>query len=203
MKNKLLKPLSSFHALLKKVFDRFLMYLYRSQFAKCGENVFFFPTRSDFFYKNISLGNNVYIGPGANFIASLSSIEIADKVFFGPNVTIIGGNHSSHIIGKFMWDYKISDKLSSDDQSIVIETDVWVGTGAIILKGVKIGRGAIIAAGSTVTKDVPPYAIVGGVPAKVLKFRWNVTDILIHEELIYPPEKRIRKDILSQFQNEK
>ena len=61
------------------------------------------------------------------------------------------------------------------DAPIVVEDDVWIGFGAIILAGVTIGRGAIIGAGSVVNKDVPPYAIVGGVPAKVLKMR--VTDL--------------------------
>ena len=57
------------------------------------------------------------------------------------------------------------------DAPIVVEDDVWVGGGSIILSGVTIGKGAVIAAGAVVNKDVPPYAIVGGVPAKVLKYR--------------------------------
>ena len=56
---------------------------------------------------------------------------------------------------------------------IVVDDDVWIGYGATILSGVHIGQGAIIAAGSVVTKDVPPYAIVGGVPAKIIKYRFS------------------------------
>lgn len=62
------------------------------------------------------------------------------------------------------------EALSKGD--IVVEDDVWIGYGATILSGVHIGQGAAIAAGSVVTKDVPPYAIVGGVPAKVIKYRF-------------------------------
>lgn len=56
---------------------------------------------------------------------------------------------------------------------IIIEDDVWIGYGAIILSGVHIGQGAAIAAGAVVSKDVPPYAIVGGVPAKIIKYRFS------------------------------
>lgn len=59
----------------------------------------------------------------------------------------------------------------------VIGNDVWIGTGAIILKGVTVGDGAVIASGAVVTKDVPPYAIVGGVPAKIIKFRFDARTI--------------------------
>jgi len=55
---------------------------------------------------------------------------------------------------------------------IVVEDDVWIGHGATVLSGVRIGQGAVVAAGAVVTKDVPPYAIVGGVPAKIIKYRF-------------------------------
>jgi len=87
------------------------------------------------------------------------------------------------IVGKYMFDYTESDKLPEDDQPIVISDDVWIGAGAIILSGVNIGRGAIVAAGSVVNKNVPPYAIVGGIPAKVIKYRWDEKTIELHEKL--------------------
>jgi acetyltransferase-like isoleucine patch superfamily enzyme len=193
MRHFLLKALSSFHLNLSKGLDRILMYLYREQFAACGKNVHFYPTRSYFYYKTIFIGNNVYIGPGAMFLASDSHIKIGNKVLFGPNVSLIGGNHSSHIIGKLMADYKISDKRPSDDQPITIEEDVWIGAGAKILNAVTIGRGAIVAAGAVVTKNVPPYAIVGGVPAKIFKYRWSPEEIIKHEEIAYQPADRLPK----------
>lgn len=60
---------------------------------------------------------------------------------------------------------------------VEIENDVWIGTSVIIMDGVKIGDGAILAAGSVVTNNVPPYAIVGGVPAKIMKYRFNSDEI--------------------------
>ena len=196
MKHFIFKALSSLHLYTGKAYDRILMHLYKHQFAGCGENVVFYPTMSDIYYRNVVVGNNVFIGPGASFMALISSIKIGDKVMFGPNVIIRGGNHSTHIIGKFLADYRTADKLPEDDQPVIIENDVWVGTGAIILKGVTIGRGAIIAAGAVVTKSVPPYTVAGGVPARVIKFRWTLEETMKHEEMLYSPSERLPEELL-------
>lgn len=70
MKHVIYRTLSSFHLNLTKVIDRILMYIYRDQFASCGKDVVFYPTKSYFFYKTISFANNVYIGPGFMFMSS-------------------------------------------------------------------------------------------------------------------------------------
>jgi acetyltransferase-like isoleucine patch superfamily enzyme len=191
--------LSSLHLFFTKGFDRLLMYAYRSQFASCGKNVFFYPTISYIHYKTIEIGNDVYIGPGAMLLSRDSIIKIGNKTMFGPNVSIIGGNHAFHIKGKFMFDYRVADKNPTDDQPVIIESDVWICTECTILKGVIIGRGSIVAAGAIVSKDVPPYAIVGGTPAKVLKFRWSVEEILEHEQMLYKPEERLSIDELTRY----
>ena len=131
-------------------------------------------------------------------MASESFIQIGNKVMFGPNVTIIGGRHNTAEIGRFMYDVK--EKRPGDDRGVIIENDVWIGTQSIILQGVNLRRGSIVSAGAVVTKDVPPYSIAGGVPAKVIKFRWDVDTILKHEEILYSPEKRLSRKELTQFQ---
>lgn len=117
--------------------------------------------------KNIIIGehslinhNNVLQAGKAN-----AKIQIGNYVHTGANVMMIAFDHGFYTrdIPTIQQDYEEAD--------IVIEDDVWIGGGAIILAGVTIGKGAIVAAGAVVNKDVPKYAIVGGVPAKVLKYR--------------------------------
>lgn len=112
---------------------------------------------------NISIGNNSGIGENS-FVQDIGEIEIGDNVLMGPEVMIFTTNHR---IGK--------DKLINEQGYIIknvkIKNDVWIGARAIILPGVTIGEGAIIAAGSVVTKNVDEYSIVGGNPAKFIKIR--------------------------------
>lgn len=92
-------------------------------------------------------------------------INIGNYVHMGVNVAIMAFNHGFYTreIPTKEQDYM--------DAPVIIHDDVWIGAGAVILAGVTIGQGAIIAAGAVVTKDVPAYAIAGGVPARVLKYR--------------------------------
>ncbi len=173
----LLKILST----LFKVFKRIFMLLYKYRFKKIEKNVIFNPF-DNFSFQNISIESDVYIGPGATFNASKSGITIKSKVMFGPNVTIMGGDHNTTTIGKYMFDIK--DKLPENDQPVIIQKDVWVGANAIILKGVTIGYGSIVAAGSIVTKSIPPFTIVAGIPAKVIKNRFSDEELNKHLSLL-------------------
>lgn len=153
--------------------------LVKRYFSRCGKNVHFSPLNSDFSYKTISIGNDVYIGPYAIFSAE-KGLTIGNKVTFGPHVTIMAGNHNFKVIGSYIFDNH--EKNEDDDLPVVICDDTWIGCNVVILKGVTIGRGAIIGAGSIVTKDVPPYAIVGGNPAKIIRYRWDEATIELHEK---------------------
>ena len=95
----------------------------------------------------------------------IGTITIGDYVHTGANVMFIAFNHAFDDIEipTIQQDYY--------DADIIVEDDVWIGGGAVILAGVRIGKGSIIAAGAVVNKDIPPYSIAGGVPARVLKNR--------------------------------
>lgn len=76
-------------------------------------------------------------------------------------------------------------KLPENDLDVVFEGDNWIGMNSTILKGVTIGRGCVVAAGAVVNKSTPPYSVVGGVPAKVLKMRFTKEQIAEHERFLY------------------
>ncbi len=117
--------------------------------------------------KNIVIGKGCLINHNTVLQAGKENakIIIGDYVHTGTNVMIIAFNHA--------FDTRNIPIIKQDyyDATVKIEDDVWIGGGAVILAGVTVGKGSIIAAGAVVNKDVPPYAIVGGVPARVLKFR--------------------------------
>ena len=193
--------LSLFGSLIQfagKCVKRSKMYIYRPLFESHGHN-FFFDPNGVYSFSNISVGNDVNLGYKPILLAAKSKIVLGNKIMFGPNVTLVGGGHNTSIIGKFMID--VQDKRPEDDLGVIIEDDVWVGAKAIILRGVKIGRGSIIAAGAVVTKNVPPYSIVGGTPSRIIKFRWEVDEILKHEEAIYSVDQRYSKREIMDFIN--
>lgn len=130
--------------------------------------------------ENMEFGDDVYIGPGAVLYSTRAKLIIGNHINFGPNVTIITGDHRTDVIGEYMKCIPESEKLQENDQDVIIEDDVWIGTGAIILKGVHIGRGSVIAAGAVVTKDVPPYTV--HLSKDKQKRRFTDNQIIEHEK---------------------
>ncbi|MDT9605892.1 DapH/DapD/GlmU-related protein [Lactobacillus johnsonii] len=110
-------------------------------------------------------------------------------------------NHiSTYPFKNFFFNEPCQDAISKGD--IILDDDVWIGYGATILSGVHIGQGAIIAAGSVVTKDVPPYAIVGGIPSKVLKYRFSndIIKLLLNIDYSKLTPNEIKKHKLDLYQ---
>lgn len=118
----------------------------------------------------LRIGNNSNIGPFA-YIGCSGMISIGNNVMISPRVSIYAENHNFSRTDIPMKDQGVTK------QEVIIEDDCWIAANSIILAGVTIGRGSIISAGSVVTKDVPPYSVVGGVPARVIKTRNEHTSI--------------------------
>ena len=129
-------------------------------------------------FNRVSVGNGTY--GTINVIQfdnnSKGNLKIGNYCSIAPDVSfVIDGEHNYKLISTYPFKqrYLGGKDVSESKGDIVIGDDVWIGYRATILSGVKIGQGAVVAAGAVVTKDVPPYAIVGGVPAKVIKYRFE------------------------------
>lgn len=114
---------------------------------------------------------------------------------------LLGGEHLLDRISTYPFQEKILktgiDTLSKG--KVELKDDVWVGEGALIMSGVTIGQGAVVAAGAIVTKDVPPYAIVGGAPAKIIKYRFDKELI---RQLIKVDYEKLTIEMISQHKSE-
>ncbi len=132
-------------------------------FTKCGNNINIEKKANFGTGSGIEIGNNSGLGINCKVRGPL---QIGNNVMMGPDVIIFTSNHETS-----RTDIPMRGQGSTLPQKVTIEDDVWIGARVIILPGVTIGKGAILAAGAVVSKDVPDYAIVGGVPAKVLKYR--------------------------------
>ena len=158
-------------------------------------------------HRNISIGNNTTFGRGTVFWAP-NKMTVGNNVYIGRYCTLqadmeidnnIDRANNVGMIGKYDHDYSkvgvsikdapwigdASYDFKGKNQKIIIDDDVWIGFGSIVFTGVHVHRGAIIAAGSIVTKDVPPYAIVAGNPAKIKGYRFTEEQIQEHEKILY------------------
>lgn len=135
------------------------------------------------------------------YVTENEKLVIGNYVSIAPDVTFfLGVNHQINTATTFPFYSKLIKRSPIDAISngpVVIEDEVWIGTGALIFSGVRVGKGAIIAAGSIVTKDVAPYAIVGGNPAKLIRFRFTqeIIDILKPICFVNFSDAWIRKNI--------
>lgn len=134
------------------------------------------PLNKDSFDK-IFIGSNCYGDINAQFfLAQNEKLIIGNRCSIANGVQfLLGGEHKYTCVTTYPYraiDLKMGDEAISKG-AIEIKDDVWIGYNSLILSGVTIGQGAVIAAGSVVVKDVPPYAIVGGNPAKIIKYRFD------------------------------
>ncbi len=130
-------------------------------FISCGRNVNI--EHGAVFSKHVTLGDNSGIGIHAQLTGT---VVIGAYVMMAPDVVIITSNHATDRV-----DIPMQQQGTAAEQPVIIRDDVWIGQRVMILPGVEIGQGSIIGACAVVTKNVPPYAIVAGNPARIIRSR--------------------------------
>lgn len=132
--------------------------------AKIGKRVVFYPGVWIAPGRNLKIGDDVDLALGV-LITTSGGVSIGDRALIGYRTQILSSNH---VIPA---DHERIFGAGHDKKSVSIGSDAWVGCNCVILPGVSVGEGAVVAAGSVVTKDVKPFTIVGGVPARLIKNR--------------------------------
>lgn len=125
----------------------------------------------------ITVGRATYGVINALIFSKDGELKIGSYCSIANNVNfLLGSEHDTEVLSTYPFKVRLlgieryEAKCKGD---IIVDSDVWIGNGATIMSGVHVGQGAVIAAGAVVSKDVPPYAIVGGVPAKIIKYRFD------------------------------
>jgi len=158
-----------------KEFIRKLYYLkYYSSFKSAGKNVRLSYGGTITRPNELSLGSNIFIGKG--FVISARNMVLGNDIMIGPYFLAECDDHVFDLPGRTMFSTRETRKI----EGIKIENDIWIGGHVTVLKGVTIGEGCIIGAGSVVTKSMPPYSICNGIPCKPRKARFSNKDLADH-----------------------
>lgn len=149
-----------FNQLMPSQFDEKQKYM-REVFASCGDNCYIeLPLRANWGGHHLHLGSNVYINSNLTIVDD-GHIYLGDKVMLGPNVTIATANHPI--------DPELRARGLQYNKDVHIGENTWIGANVVIVPGVRIGRNAVIGAGSVVTKDIPDNTLAVGNPCRVLR----------------------------------
>lgn len=149
--------LHKINSYIQKIYTKFVI----RRFGSYGTGCYFIFFSKFFIPENIFLGKNVFINQQC-LLAADEKITIGDNVSIGFRAMLITSNYE-------LYPDPVTNKRFRYFEPITIGKDVWIGSGAIILPGVTIGDGCVVAAGAVVTKDIPAYTLVGEVPARIIK----------------------------------
>jgi len=161
-----------FHIFLRRVRRKWMHSRYGLKYAHPTSSL----TPGSSIAKDAHIDEYAYIGPGC---IVQQGVSIGKYTMLANNVMIVGGDHNFRNC-----DFPIIFSGREKRKKTKIGVDCWIGAGSIIMAGVTIGDGAIIAAGSIVTKDIPPYSIYGGNPARFIKTRFDPEDEIKYKEMI-------------------
>lgn len=185
------KILSKIKNIKKRLFPEYDL----KKIGKIGKDCIIGPN-SILKLENLFLEDYVIIQNNVNFITNKGRLFVGKYSVVSSGCTIIPGKHVLKVGLPFYFNtlYHIGDI----DKDIIIEEDCWIGANSILMPGVRIRRGAIIGAGAVITKDVQPYSVVAGCPAKIVATRLTAEQVREHEESIYEKKDRLSTEYIKQ-----
>lgn len=146
---------------------------------------------------NVFLYEDIHLREGLKVINYTGKVVIKKFTAIAPDCTIVTGNHTPTV--------GVPQRLggpchiNDNEKGVTIEEGVWIGTRVTLLSGAHVGRGAVIGAQSLVNKEIPPYAVAVGSPAKVIASVFSIEQILEHERHLYKPEERLSREYLEEL----
>lgn len=148
-------------------------------------------------FSNVFIGKYSRIQAHSKIINYSGKFIIKDYSACGAGLTVVTGNHKP-IVGI---PQAIANNLHIGDleKNVCIDEDVWIGSNVTLLSGAYINRGCFVGSGSLVNREIPPYAIVVGIPAKIIKCRFSIEQIIEHEKALYPESMRYKYEELQQI----
>lgn len=167
----------------KRIFPEYKL----NEIGKKGKGVVI-ASKSELITRNLFLDDYVVLQGHINFISNKGKLFVKKYSVISAECIIIPGAHKLKVGVPFY--YSAQHHIGDCENDIIINEDCWVGAGCILLPGITIGRGAVIGAGSVVTKDIPPYAVAVGSPARVIASKFTLEEIIVHEKIIYKEAER-------------
>ena len=169
----------------------------REKYGKMGRNIMLEPPIYFSNQSSVFLDDHVKIRQGFQLINNSGKFIVGEYSAIAMNCMVVTGNHrpTVGVPHTILGAYHINDK----ETDVVVNEEVWIGVNCTLLPGTVIGRGAIIGGCSMVNKEIPPYAVAVGAPARVIASVFTIDEILEHERKIYPPEKRLTKEYLEEL----
>lgn len=174
-----------------QLYDKTLILGYRGKEATIGYPSVITHSKLVFLhdYSRLQRNNVIYNHTGKFIMKEYSGASIG--------LLVVTGNHRPTVgIPHFMLPLSRVNDMETD---IIVEEDVWIGANVTLLAGAHIGRGAIIGASSLVNKEIPPYAVAVGSPTHIVASKFTIEQIIEHEKLLYPENKRFSREFLEQL----
>ena len=188
---------------IKNKIDKLFHIDLRSEYGYMAKDAFLAPDVLLFSKKNLYMYENTSVPEGALILNPRSKFIMKRGSFSSYNLCVCPGNHMP-VVG--MWKHDVTDEMKDKldkkgrlDRDIIVEEDVWIGINVTLLNGAHIGRGCIVGAGCVISGDWPPYMVITGNPARIVKPVFPLDDIIRHEEKLYAPENRISIDSLKKI----